>query len=164
MVEVRAILICLVGPGSQRVESHIQDDYTGLSGILQANYAGLLPPQIWLGYPHISNIDWDSSEREYQRLSPGQRLASFKLQNGMWPTNKILHQRKQIPSPLCSRCNLYPETHNHVLCRELAQPIRLQQWNTVTTVIKTTLNTPTSLYEALEFGIRSWQEGESNIH
>jgi hypothetical protein len=114
--------------------------------------------------PTFSNIDWDSSEREYQRLSPGRHLASFKLQNGLWPTNKILHQRKQIPSPLCSRCNLYPETHNHVLSCEQAQPTRLQQWNIVTTVIKTTLNTPTPIYDALEFGIRSWQECESDIH
>ena len=63
----------------------------------------------------FSNIDWDSSEKEYCRLSPGRRLASFKLQNGMWPTNKTLHQRQQAPFPLCSRCNLNPETHNHVL-------------------------------------------------
>jgi hypothetical protein len=70
--------------------------------------------------PTFSNIDWDSSEREYQRLSPGCRLASFKLQNSLWPTNKILHQRKQIPSPLCPRCTLYPETHNHILCCEQA--------------------------------------------
>jgi hypothetical protein len=114
--------------------------------------------------PIFSNIDWNSSEREYQCLSPGWRLASFKLQNGLWPTNKILHQRKQIPSPLCPRCNLYPETHNHVICCVHAQPIWLQQWNIVATVIKTTLNTPTSIYEALEFGICSWQEGESYIH
>ena len=39
----------------------------------------------------FGNIDWDSSEREYQRLFSGQRLASFKLQNGLWPTNRILH-------------------------------------------------------------------------
>ena len=114
--------------------------------------------------PTFSNIDWDSSEREYQHLFPGHCLASFKLQNDLWPTNKILHQCKQIPSPLCSCCNLYPETYNHVLCCEQAQPIQLQQWNIVTTVIKITLNPPTSIYKALEFGIRSWQEGKSDIH
>jgi hypothetical protein len=114
--------------------------------------------------PTFGNIDWDSSEREYQHLSPGCRLASFKLQNGLWPTNKILHQRKQIPTPLCSRCNLYPETHNHVLCCEYAQPIQLQQWDLVRSVLKTTLNTPTPIFNALEFGIRSWQEGESDSH
>jgi hypothetical protein len=114
--------------------------------------------------PTFGNIDWDSSEREYQCLSPGCYLASFKLQNGLWPTNKILHQRKQIPTPLCSHCNLYPETHNHVLCCEHAQPIWLQQWDLVRSVLKTTLNTPTPIYNALEFVIHSWQEGESYIH
>ena len=111
----------------------------------------------------FSNIDWDSSEKEYCRLSPGRRLASFKLQNGLWPTNKTLHQRKQAPSPLCSRCNLHPETHNHVLCCEQAQPIRLQQWLLVSSVLKTTLNTPLPIHDALKFGIRSWQEGEQDI-
>ena len=114
--------------------------------------------------PTFSNIDWDSSERVHQHLSPGRRLASFKLQNGLWPTNKILHQYKKIPSPLSSHCTLYPETHNHVLSCEQAQLTQLQQWNLVTSVLKANLNTPTSLYEALEFGIRSWQEGESDIH
>ena len=46
----------------------------------------------------FSNIDWDSLEREYQCLSPGYCLASFKLQNCLWPTNKTLHQHKQMPS------------------------------------------------------------------
>ena len=46
------------------------------------------------------NIVLDASEKEYHRLSPGRQLASFKLQNGLWPTNKILHQHKKIPSPL----------------------------------------------------------------
>ena len=75
----------------------------------------------------FGNIDWDSSEREYQHLSLDLCLASFKLRNSLWPTNKILHQCKQIPSPHCSCCNLYPETHNHVLCCEKAQLIQLQQ-------------------------------------
>ena len=30
-------------PGTQWEQSHFQDDYTGLSGILHAKYAGLLP-------------------------------------------------------------------------------------------------------------------------
>ena len=47
----------------------------------------------------FSNIDWDSSKKEYYRLSPGCCLASFKLQNSLWPTNKTLHQRKQAPPP-----------------------------------------------------------------
>jgi hypothetical protein len=114
--------------------------------------------------PAFSNIDWDSSEREYQCLSPGRCLASFKFQNGLWPTNKISHQRKQIPSPLCSHCTHYSEAHNHVLCCKQAQPIRLQQWELVTSVLKTTLNTPAPIYNALEFGICSWQEGETDIH
>ena len=76
----------------------------------------------------FSNIDWDSSEKEYCHLSPGCYLASFKLQNGLWPTNKTLHQRKQALSSLCSWCNLQPETHNQVPCYKQAQPIRPQQW------------------------------------
>ena len=69
------------------------------------------------------NVDWDSTEREYQHLSPGCHLVSFKLQNGLWPTNKIIHQHKEILSPLYSCCTLYPETHNYVLYCEQAQPI-----------------------------------------
>ena len=111
----------------------------------------------------FSNIDWDSSEKEYYRLSPGRRLASFKLQNGLWPINKTLHQRKQAPSPLCSWCNLDPETHNHVLYCEQAQPTRLQQWLLVPSVLRTTLNTPAPIHDALKFGIRSWQEGEHEV-
>ena len=110
------------------------------------------------------NIDWDSLERVYQCLSSGCRLASFKLQIGLWQTNKALHGCKEITSPLSSRCTLYPEAHNHVLCCEQAQPIQLQQWNLVTSVLKANFNTPTPIYEALEFGIRSWQVGESDIH
>ena len=40
----------------------------------------------------FSNINWDSSEKEHRCLSPGCCLVSFKLQNGLWPTNKTLHQ------------------------------------------------------------------------
>ncbi len=32
------------------------------------------------------SIDWESSEREYKCLSYGRRLASFKIQQGLWPT------------------------------------------------------------------------------
>ena len=112
---------------------------------------------------NFSKIDWDSSEKEYCCLSPGCCLASFKLQNGLWPTNKTLHQRKQAPFPLCSWCNLHPESHNHVLCCEQAQPIRLQQWLLVSSVLRTTLNTPLPIHDALKFGIIFWQEGEQDI-
>ena len=98
----------------------------------------------------FSNIDWDSSEKEYQRLSLVCCLASFKLQNSLWPTNKTLHQRRQAPSPLCSWCNLHPETHSHILCCEQAQPIRLQQWLLVSSVLKTTLNTPLPIHDSLK--------------
>ena len=111
----------------------------------------------------FSNIDWDSSEREYFCLSPCRHLASFKHQNGLWPTNKTLHQGKQALSPLCSWCNLHPETHNHILCYKQAQSIRLQQWLLVSSVLRTTLNTPLPIHNALEFGNRSWQEGELDI-
>ena len=108
----------------------------------------------------FSNIDWDSSEKEYCCLSPGCCLASFKLQNSLWPTNKTLHQHKQAPSPLCFQCNLHLETHNHVLCCEQAQSIRFQQWLLVSSVLRTTLNIPLPIHDALKFGIRIWQEGE----
>ena len=111
----------------------------------------------------FSNIDWDSLEKGYCHLSLGLCLASFKLQNCLWPTNKTLHQCKQAPSPLCSQCNLHPETHNHVLCCEQAHPIRLQQWLLVSSVLRTTLNTPAPIHDALKFGIRSWQEGEHEV-
>ena len=110
------------------------------------------------------NIDWDSSEKEYHPLSLGRRLASFKLQNGLWLTNKILHKCKKIPSPLCSQCTQHPETHNHVLCCKHAQQIRLPLWNKVTTVLTATLKTPTLLQDALEFGICSLQEGDTDTH
>ena len=110
------------------------------------------------------NIDWDTSEKEYHQFSPGRRLASFKLQNDLWLTNQILPQCKNIPSPFCSHCTQHPEMYNHVLSCKHAQQIRLQLWNKVITVLTTTLKTPTPLQDALEFGIRSWQEGDSDIH
>ena len=67
------------------------------------------------------------------------------------------------PFPPCSRCNLYPETYNHVLCCKQAQPIRLQQWLLVSSVLRITRNTSLPIHDALEFGIRSWQEGEQDI-
>ena len=103
----------------------------------------------------FSNIDWDSSEKEYYCLSQGRCLASFKLQNGLWPTNKTLHQHKQAPFSLSSRCNLHPETHYDICYCEQAQPIRLQQWLLVSSVLRTTLNTPLPIHDALKFGIRS---------
>ena len=110
------------------------------------------------------NINWDASEKEYHWLSLGRRLASFKLQNGLWPTNKILHQCKKIPSPLCSQCTQHQEIHIHILRCKHAQQIRLQLWNKVTTVLTDTLTTPTPLQDALEFRICSWQEGDTDIH
>ena len=41
--------------------------------------------------------------------------------------------------------------------------MRLQQWRLVSSVLKTTLNTPLPIHDALQFGIRSWQEGEQDI-
>ena len=100
----------------------------------------------------FSNIDWGTSEKEYSCFSPGHCLASFKLQNGLWPTNKTLDQCKLAPFPLCSWHNLHPETHNHVLCCEQAQPIRLQQWLLVSSVLRTTLNTSLQIHDALKLG------------
>jgi hypothetical protein len=109
------------------------------------------------------SIDWPSSDKEYKRLSPGRRLEAFKLQNGLWPTQYVLHQRKPAQSPACPRCHLSPETHDHVLCCPQAQASRLQQWRSVETVFKSTLHTPSLIYDAIEYGIRSWQEGDPNL-
>ena len=98
------------------------------------------------------SIDWLASDREYKRLPTGRRLASFKLQNGLWPTYSVLHQRQPTHSPTCPRCCLDPETYNHVLCCPQAQTTWLQQWCTVAT----TLKAPSPIYDALEHGIRSW--------
>ena len=74
------------------------------------------------------------------------------------------HQCKKIPSPLCSQCTQHLEIHNHILCCKHAQQIRLQLWNKVTIVLADTLMTPIPLQDALEFGIFSWQEGDTDIH
>ena len=106
------------------------------------------------------SIDWLTSDKEYKRLPTGRRLASFKLQNRLWPTYSVLHQWKPAHSPTCPRCCLDPETHNHVLCCPQAQTTWLQQWCTVVTILKSTLKTPCPIYNTLEHGIRSWQEGD----
>ena len=101
------------------------------------------------------SIDWLALDREYKCLPTGCRLASFKLQNGLWPMYSVLHQCKPVQSLTCPRCCLDPETHIHVLCCPQAQTIRFQQWCTVATTLKTTLKTPSSIYSTLEHGIRS---------
>ena len=75
----------------------------------------------------FSNIDWDSSEKRV--LLPLPRPLP-----GIFQTSEWLVANEQDPTPmqtctipLCSWCNLHPETHNHVLCSEQAQPIGLQQ-------------------------------------
>ncbi len=110
------------------------------------------------------SIAWESSERKYKRLSYCRRLASFKLQQGLWPTNyTILRRRKDAPSLLCSRCATEVETHDHVLCCSAAQSHRLAQWSFVTTTLREASSTPKALLNALEHGICSWQEGEDII-
>ena len=106
------------------------------------------------------SIDWLASDREYKQLPTGRRLALFKLQNGLWPTYSILHQRQPTHSSTCPRCCLNPEIYNHVLCCPQAQTTRLQKWYTVATTLKLTLKTPSPIYNALEHSIRSWQEGD----
>ena len=105
------------------------------------------------------SIDWLVSDREYKWLPTERQLALFKLQNGLWPTYSVLHQHKQTHSPTCPRCSLYPEMHNHALCCPQAQTTRLQQWCTIAKTIKSTFKTLSPIYDALEHGIRSWQEG-----
>ena len=109
------------------------------------------------------SIDWLASNKEYKQLPTGHRLASFKLQNRLWPTYTILYQRQPTQSPTCPRCCLDPETHNHVLCCLQVQTSWLQQWFTVATILKSTLKIPSPIYDALERGIRSWQEGDPDL-
>ena len=109
------------------------------------------------------SIDWPSSDKEYKRLSAGRQLAAFTLQNGLWPTQYVLNQRKPAQSPTCPRYHLRPETQNHVLCCPQAQTSQLQQWHSVETVFKSTLHTPSPIYNVIEYGIRSWQEGDANL-
>ena len=68
------------------------------------------------------SIDWVGSNKEFKWLPRGRQLASFKLQNGQWPTYSVLHQQKTTHSPTRPRCCLDPEMHNHVLCCPQAQP------------------------------------------
>ena len=74
----------------------------------------------WSEEPFLS-IDWLASDKEYKQLPTGRRLASFKLQNGLWPMFSIIHQHQPTHSPTCPRCCLDPETHNYVLCCLQAQ-------------------------------------------
>ena len=62
------------------------------------------------------SIDWIASNKKYKQSPTGHWLASFKLQNGLWPTYSVLYQRQPTQSPTCPRCCLDSETHNHVLC------------------------------------------------
>ena len=47
----------------------------------------------------------------------------------------------------------------HVLCCPQAQSIQLYKWCTVKTTLKSTLKFLIIIYDALDHGIRSWQEG-----
>ena len=105
------------------------------------------------------SIDWLATDKEYKWLTSGYWFATFKLQYGLWPSYSILHQQKPTQSPTCPRCYLDPETHNHVLCCPQAQTTWLQKWCIVATTLKSTLKTPSPIYNTLEHGIRSWQEG-----
>ena len=77
------------------------------------------------------SIDRLASDKEYKWLSTGLPLASFKLQNGLWPTQYVLHQCIPAQYPACPRSCLSSERHDHVLCCPLAQTSQLHQWLSV---------------------------------
>ena len=110
------------------------------------------------------SIDWSASDKEYKWLSTGFWLASFKLQNGLWPTQYVLHQCIPAQYPACPRSCLSPETHDHVLCCPQAQTAWLQYWCSVGTVLKSTLHTPDPIYNNFKNGIRSCQEGVPTLN
>jgi hypothetical protein len=111
----------------------------------------------------LDSIYWQFSHAVYKRLSYSRKLASFKLQQGLWPTTAVLHLQKEAASPNCLRCLLEPETHAHVLRCNSAQEIRQILWKKVSSLLQDNLETPKALTNALEYGIRSWQEGEDAI-
>ena len=113
--------------------------------------------------PIFLSIDWESSEKESRRLSYGRSLATFKLQQGLWPTYTVLNQRNPSHPALCPRCNVDPETHDHVLRCTNAHDFRSSQWAEVVSTFKDTLRTPRVLLRAIECGIRSWQDGIAPI-
>ena len=55
------------------------------------------------------SIELLESDKEYKWLPTGRLLASFKLQNGLWPTYSVHHQCKPTHSPTSPRCCLDPE-------------------------------------------------------
>ncbi len=111
----------------------------------------------------FDSINWQSSHAVYKRLLYSRKLASFKLQQGLWPTTAVLHLWKEAASPNCLRCLLEPETHAHVLCCNSAQEIRQTLWKKVSSLLHDNLKTPKALTNALEYGIWSWQEGEDAV-
>jgi hypothetical protein len=98
------------------------------------------------------SIDYLASDKEYKQLSTGCWLAPFKLQNGLWSTQNVLHQRIPAQYPACPRNFHSPETHDHVLCCPQAQTALLQQRYSVAIVLKSTLHTSNPIYNALRMG------------
>ena len=117
-----------------------------------------------MGHSHLPQHQLGCIRKRVPPALPGQTASLLQTPKWLVAYKQNSHQRKKIPSPLFSRCTQHPETHNYVLRFEHAQQIRLQLWNKVTTVLTTDLMTPTQLQDALEFGIRSWQEGDTDIH
>ena len=77
-----------------------------------------------IGMPsHLATLT-EILQRESTNISP--QVFLWHHSNSKMPVanKQIWHQCKQIPSPLCSCCTLYPETHNHVLCCEQAQQLK----------------------------------------
>ena len=130
-----------------------------LSSALLAYYTPIMSKYFkekhcWSGKTFHS-IDWQASNKEYKQLPTGRQLASFKLQNGLWPTYSVLHQRKPTRSPTFPRCCLCHETHKLVICFSQAQTTWLQQCCIVETAFKSALKTPSPIYGALVYGIKS---------
>ena len=106
------------------------------------------------------SIDWKSSTSAYKHLSYGRRLAMFKLINGQWPTNKILHRHGKAPASLCPRCSNAVEDHDHVLTCSASCHFRDTKWTALSDHLKSKLRTPPHILLALTHGLQSWENGD----
>jgi hypothetical protein len=60
----------------------------------------------------------------------------FKLINGQWPTQAILHRCGKSSTPLCLRCSTLSKYNDHALCCSTASPFRSAKWHTVASHLK----------------------------
>ena len=69
----------------------------------------------------------------------------------------------ETDSPLCRRCQEFPESHDHVLnCSHHSQAFRAAKWSILANDLKKEHKTPDKVFFALEYGIHSWAHGNSD--